>query len=701
MHQPTRTTTRRARCLPGAERRGQRSERPTRPARPAPVIVRIVAILLMAGTALLAGCGAPATPPLPALDCEREGYPCTFAEVPLAVIERSLELAAAAGSMFEAGASVDEVIAFLEAEDGVAEVDHDGSAVEFRLTEGRPVVVDPTIDVARLPYENVQAPPAVASSLAPQRVVGAPGSRRALVLSPFAFDFDGWDSGAQAAAVLAATPGYEGRVTYRETTDPDDPGVTVDDLLDLEAYDVVYLSTHGGRLCLDKKTSSALAASGVGGAGDDCRADFLIQRFAGTAADLKALDQPGIVLYQGSKHRSIAVTGDFFRAVYPDGLPNTLFVLVSCSTYSPEFVGPIAGDEGIFVSWDLGVRADIALASLKLLQVLSVTGWTVSDAMASLGDAVVSEETGAVMRSSGRRAGGDLRIRDVIRVEDGFTGDDLATAVEIEVAGAPDDGEPDSILLDITVDAVTEATASGFTLHVTINDRPYTSTSLTAVGEAVGDHAWHVPAEIDLGFDAMEGEELRIEAWVELPEGGTSRVEGAPAVAGSPTELGSTWQGQVTYTSERLAGDWTMSIVADATFEREPGTLPTDRYQTFALTGGSYVVTLQGEDALGCTVSGTISGPLEADEDTYLDFDTATSPILVEAWGSSNTPPMVASVSCPDGSASSQTVTTNSVMPYIPDDIVETVSNGTIDGTYVVTNADRRQTWTWNVARVE
>ncbi len=675
------------------------------------------AILLALSAALLAACSAPATPPLPQLACELEGYPCTYAEVPLEVIERSLSLAEEAGMMLENAATIDEVLAFLQGQSDLASAIDYGHAVEFRVEGGMPVVIDPTIDVPQLPVVNAMSMaehPSTAVTggqsaasvfgggvLAPQSVVGSGDTRSALVLSPFISDFDGLDSGSQAAALLAATPGYEGRVTYLGTTDPEQPEVTVQDLLDLEAYDVIYLATHGGKLCIQKKTPDELQATGTGDAGADCRADFLIQRFTGSAAELKSLDHPGIILYHGSKHTSIAVTGDFFRHIYPGGLPNTLFVLVSCSTFTPEFYGPIAGDFGVFVSWDGKVHTDVALATLKMVQLMSEKGWTVTEAMDSLGDLLVDEYTGAVMRSSDRRAGGDLRLRDLVRVEDVYTFNQFPNAYEIGVTGAPDDGLADELVLDVTVDGVTVNSVSSFVLNVWINGTPRVKSALSSLGTLHDDHTWNAMVEVPLGFDAMEGEEIEVKVWVDLPEGGTSGVTASPMVVGSSSMLGNVWQGQIRYENARNAGDWTMIITADVTFQREPGTDAADRYQSYTLTGGTYLVQLSGEDALGCTVSGNLSGDLAADEYASLTFDTATSPILVEAWGNSKTPPMIAAVVCPDGDTSTQTIDTNKAFLNIPESAAATVSSSTAVGVHVESNSVNTMTWNWNLSMVE
>src|SRR5690606_37501962 len=68
-------------------------------------------------TAVLGACGSPPAPvPQELLDCEAQGYACTYAEVDLAVIERSMSLAAAVAELLDAGGSLEDGLALLEAE---------------------------------------------------------------------------------------------------------------------------------------------------------------------------------------------------------------------------------------------------------------------------------------------------------------------------------------------------------------------------------------------------------------------------------------------------------------------------------------------------------------------------------------------------------------------------------------------------------
>jgi hypothetical protein len=71
------------------------------------------------------------------LECEVEGYPCTLAEVPDEILERSQFLADEALAMIESGASMDEVRAWLDEQDGMVDIMSDDLALRFRLEGGR------------------------------------------------------------------------------------------------------------------------------------------------------------------------------------------------------------------------------------------------------------------------------------------------------------------------------------------------------------------------------------------------------------------------------------------------------------------------------------------------------------------------------------------------------------------------------------
>lgn len=375
--------------------------------------------ILITLLALLTACSSstPAKPtPSSPLECEVQKYPCSYAKVPLAVVQKSLSLSDEAAKQLGAGTPIQQVMSFLKAQPGMAEVLSDGSALRFRLEGGRPMAIDLGIDSRMVPSPPAAKPP-VLQSVRPQAVVGVYGQKRALVLSPFRYEFTG-KVGEKVAAILETVPGYKGNVTYIYTDDEHDPQVTVDVLTKMADYDVIHLDTHGGSLCISKNQSMSAISnpnsknqSLSAQSGSNCDGgitDILIQRFHGTTEDLQSLNHPGVIHYRGKQWQSIAVTADFFRHYYPGGLDNAVFILASCNTFRPDFEQAIAGNSSVFLSWDKTVSETRALdASVKLMQALG-KGLT-TQALSSLlqGQGQEGDPTAdAKLLSSYRKAGG-------------------------------------------------------------------------------------------------------------------------------------------------------------------------------------------------------------------------------------------------------------------------------------------------------
>lgn len=680
------------------------SERLRRPARRR---WRLVVLAVMA--TILAACGAPQPPgpDYPTLDCQAASYPCRFSDVELSVISRSLTLAEQIADLLASGGSTDEALELLDALPDLAEAGANEAAVVFRLEGGRPTVVDLSIDQPLAasssfvaPAEAAQARSQAAGTLSPAVVAGGTGSpRSALVLAAFPYDFGGMDSAADVAAMLATTPDYQGRVEYLASPSDADPQVFASDLLGLDAYDVVYITTHGGTLCTDKKAGPEPLGTGTGGGGSgDCRTDFLVSRFDGDAEDLLALDLVGVVLYQGSKHRSIAVTADFFRYYYPQGLSDTLFVLVSCSTYAPDFVSAIAGSSSIFVSWDGLVDANWAQRTADLMQLMLEQGLSVGQAMEALGVAT-DPVNGGSLRASWRAAGGDLRIRDLVTARDAFSGDDIRTAVEIQVEDTPDDGNPDTIVLDVDVLGFFADQGGDVQLTVSVDGSRRVSDSLANLGSINGLATWHLTVDVPLGRDVKEGDEIEIRAWVTLPEGGSSVVTGTPRIAGEP-EMSGTYSGTIEYYSQSLTGGINRNVVANVVLQRDPGTLPGAQYVFYNLVGGSAAFTIDGLDSQGCTVAGQGSQSLEG-SNTYLRFDLTGSQPLVTGWGVTGTDPLNGIVTCPNGTSYPLSLSTNEVYFNVPESYGMRPIGGTLFGNWTEETATRRLGWAWNLSADE
>lgn len=608
----------------------------------------------------------------PALDCRRDDYPCSFGEVALSVVERSLALSDEVAEQLGDGADIEQVAASLAALGDVVDVTIDGPVLAFRLTGGRPMIVDvegdqellanaSVVDVpdsertaARLAERVNGAQKRSSLRTAPTRkVVGGDDSqRRALVLSPFRYEPAWGDAGESVAIALDGVRGYSGNVTYLATTDELDPKITVEMLTQLHDYDVVHIDTHGGTLCKNKDLP---ADKGLVKGKDkqkctDGITDFLVQRFHGTAQDLQSLTHPGIVHYRGRQHQSIAVTADFFRHYYPEGLSNKLFVLGSCNTFRTDLADAIAGDTGIFVSWDGYTDGSLVKGAGLALTELLGQGLTVGEAFARLPafSTPNPKALDAKLHATERRAGGDLRIRDLIYVRDNITGRLVSDTSGIEVKEVPGDGQNDNLDLEFVVDGITPEQLDNFYVNLVINSSVIGHLNLKQSGVPLSDFRYQVSTPVPLPFDVEQGQALNMDFWIPLPDLGEDHFVAAPKVNERETpEVGSEW-----VLSSRAIQNRTDDVTiktASVVFELEPDDDPDGRFHYFRVESGSVRVQRDFEDARGCrfSIDHTIDIPAGA-ANNYLQFDTGSRSMTFEGFGNVASQTVQTTGSCGD-----------------------------------------------------
>lgn len=585
--------------------------------------------------------------PSEVLDCARDNYPCSFNEVSLPVIERSLALSDEVAQQLDNGVAIDQVATFLSSQSDVAEVTVDGPVLGFRLAGGRPMIVDVTGDQELLAspaaaagaksskgsmsQQDAQKLRTVRTVLSSKITGDNKAQRRALVLSPFRYEENFGNAGELIAGELSTVRGYAGNVTYLATTTESAPQVTVDTLTQLQNYDVIHIDTHGGTLC--KKKDASLAGSDKNKCADGLT-DFLVQRFHGTAQDLQSLKHPGVIHYRGRLHQSIAVTADFFRHYYPQGLNDKLFILGSCNTFRTDMADAIAGDSGVYVSWD--GYTDLSLVgntSLSLVDSLRL-GLTVGEAFARLPDFSPNnpEATGALQRTP-RHAGGDLRIRDLIAVRDNLTGDLVSDASGIEVMETPEDGNNDNLNLEFTVDGITPEQLDNFNINLEIDDQVIGHINLGQQGVPAGDFSYRVSTSIPLGFDVEELQELNMDFWIPLPDQGEDHFVASPRVNDrEDSQVGRAWALGSRLTESHH--DSSTLITADVEFEIDPQDDPSSSYHYFYVSSGRVRIQRDYEDAQNCVyhIDHTVDLAANA-SNNYLTFDTSGTNIVVDGFG--------------------------------------------------------------------
>ncbi len=616
--------------------------------------------------------GGSSTVEIPPRDCDREGAPCSFSDVPLDIIERSLALSDETAQKLIDGMAIAQVAAALSAQADIADVTVDGPVLGFRLVGGRPMIVDVTGSQELLSDANdadtltaaevgvgvtdaamTEKLRSVRTALSSKKVTGDGPQRHALVLSPFRYETHFGTAGEAVAGALNGIRGYSGNVTYLETTNELDPQVTVDVLTQLENYDVIHIDTHGGTLCKEStaptdevgETDKKKCADGI--------TDFLVQRFHGSAEDLQSISHPGIVHYRGKVHQSIAVTADFFRSYYPQGIGERLFILGSCNTFRTDMANAIAGDKGIYISWDgFTEKTLVKNTSLALLDSLGL-GLTVGEAMARIpaftpGNPAAADSS---LQYTPRGAGGDLRIRDLIAVRDNITGNPLSDSSGIDVMEVPEDGLNDHLNLEFTVDGITPERLASFYVNLVINDAVIGHLNLQESGIPVGDFSYQVSTPVPLPFDVHQGQALHMDFWIPLPDLGEDHFITAPHVneRGTP-QVGSEWVLSSQAISSRT--DDNTIKTASVVFEIEPSDDPAGSYHYFRVVSGNVRIQRDYEDANGCrfNVDHTIDIPAGA-TNNYLKFDASTQSLKLDGFGNVASETVQTTGSCGDSAS--------------------------------------------------
>jgi hypothetical protein len=184
--------------------------------------------------------------------------------------------------------------------------------------------------------------------------------KSALVLSPYAFQFQPYESGLPVRDRLAPLRDYdhEGGVDF--VANP--PGsstnaVTLLNWLNWDAYDVIFVSTHGDLVPVDNGFASPMLFTGIGILENSCAGmrDLALAQLDGDRATVNTLvcarvnkgthEQPNWI-------RDIAAGYVFFSHVYPGGLQKKLIYLEACrSLATDDLVDALLGEDSIVLGW--------------------------------------------------------------------------------------------------------------------------------------------------------------------------------------------------------------------------------------------------------------------------------------------------------------------------------------------------------------
>ena len=684
-----------------------------------------LALLACIGSLALAACGSDAGPTTPgdpndpndpnlpgdpSLDCVAESYPCSFAEVPIAILERSISLGEQAAGMLRAGATTAATAAWLEGQQEMAEVNSDATAIRFRPEGGREIWIF-TEEALGSPQADAGAADAVTGADAGAAPVPGGGAqsvppgpafevvgpetqqKKALILAPYKWEYTIYDQSDAVGAILSATRGYEGGVTVVANTQQTSAAVNISSFQSWDEFQVVLLSTHGAVLCEESRCRAGLSPG---------RAAALLPAGPGSPAEkLRTLAAVGLSYHMGVQpgEGEILLTADFFRHEYPGGLDNTLVFLSACESFAPtatDIVDALRGNTSVVLGWDAQMYVDESFAAaLALFGHLSEGGYTVQTAYEKLGGLRTGTAVPGLpapdLRVSGRADGGDLRIRDIVTLLHPAGGQTLAAPVNVSIIGTANDGAPDRAPFRVRVDGVPENRAAGMMVTVAIDGVEHDPIPLTS-GTIDDQDRWTVSGDLPLGYDLQSERAVNFRARVNLyDEGESEHVAGATLTGAQPPIMGTTWRFEATQTTFWI-GDvphtpYTATTTLTLTFaEGQDNAEPHPRY---VVTGGSVTYDYNHTN-YSCTYSAPVLNFDVTNENagvSFLLFDTTVEPATYRAVMHTLGPTFQVTDSCGDSSSIRDHVANNTWLIMDPGETLPVSEDGTtMSGTYRVTN---------------
>lgn len=611
-----------------------------------PAVVGLVLVVAGCGGAAPNGTAPPPSSAPSALECETEAFPCTFADVPDDVRAETERLATEVSTKIADGATHDELVAWLDSQASVAEVEGDADAVRFRPAGGRAVWLDLAGRAPQAAIRSHGRAIAVAgawdSASSIRRIdesIAGPGrlERSALVLSPYRWDFGDADDGRTVAEQLGAITDYANRVTYAENVSSSASDVSVDDFQGWHGLQVIHVATHGLRLCANGSCRAVIAAHSI----PNGLADLANSTVRGLEIEV-VVGPPGPA--QTMHH--VLLGADFFRAEYPRGVDDAVIFLNGCATFgagATDLADAIRGQTSIVLGWSRAVATEAAFAAgVEMFNELGGNARTVDDALTELGPTATSQfqnragqSVVATLTSSGRAAGGDLRIRELITFSNDAGSGPLGEGSDVPIIGQADDGVADSVGWHVRVDGIQREAASAL-LHVAIDGHQAAPVAVSS-GVSAGPNSWDVSGIVDLGFDVSAPHPAQFEASLDLPEGGQSNDSVSAVLVGDSPEptsapeplMGSVWRGHVTDRLEVKPGHW-RTAEADLVFTLKPGSV---RYLNYELTGGTMYFSWSGSDSDCTTALAPVEVPVTPENSSGgFRIDTGSSPPLFDGW---------------------------------------------------------------------
>lgn len=447
-------------------------------------LVALLAACSSAGDGATGGAGGD-TESAVTLDCEEQGYPCSWAEAGQEPFDRSTELLSEAQARLDAGDGPADVAAYLAGQPDVVGTNDDPTGVLFRVEGGLPVVLhtplaSPLVNalddlaaagevpvVGSTPEAAANEPPGVvaAAEYQPTRRAGI-RPRKALVIRPWAAtDRDELEAGLRAGPDPVLGPGQHldtdaflrlvgnTEAALREASRHVPMDVRVDGSLqgfyDMWDYDITVIETHSSRFDCDAE--HPVCGHTLGGPLVE-RADaasFAYQRLKGVPE--------GVTIGRIHSQWRFVFMSDYFKRMYAEHPGGDRIVIINACSSGHGTVSGLAGlmgvSAGAVYAWTTAIdalKADQSTAALAAL--LADNGVDTATAMAELrrtgndrhtvGEGARPDHPQLVLLSRGDAAP-RVRARDVITTL--VDGAELEPGDFLSVAGEPEDGRDDRL----------------------------------------------------------------------------------------------------------------------------------------------------------------------------------------------------------------------------------------------------------------
>ncbi|MEJ2541580.1 MAG: hypothetical protein P8188_16715 [Gemmatimonadota bacterium] len=428
--------------------------------------------------------------------------------------------------------------------------------------------------------------------------------KRALVLSPYAWGFQGWDSGPAVRDILQSTRGYENGVDFAQNADSMATDVGLTSFMGWGAYDVIHVDSHGSWVCDDEGCRGVLVVNP------------LYAFFPAGLSEveqiekLKEVNQPGVELVKSKGGGFIGVNADFFHR-YANDLEDAVIVLNACQLFesaTTDLVDALAGAGNVVFGWTEAVySSDAYRAASRLFEELSEGGYPAEVAYEKLGDLRTGRATrhgpSPTLRMARRPSGGDLQIREVVTLLDPASGQELAAEDRVQIEGIPGDGEEDAAPFLVQVDGVLADDADDVILRVSVDDVESDPVPVSS-GTPNEKDQWIIQGQVPLGYDLEEDRPVDFLARVELASEGESEHRSGAILTGASWTLVSEGEmtGLVTLHGSTAEGAETWSAEADFAVD-EGGRIVGNGVGTFS---GTELVFSFDDEELFCLIAAPV-----------------------------------------------------------------------------------------------